>query len=257
MLFNRHHFWLQLRLQLMMMMEILCNVAAAVVSDGFYKIVKQVLMQSDGIPWWDNISFHFSSNHQASIPVAAKLPRTKYIPIHMGKSAHIVPVHANRMELACRVLENILRYEDQSTWWGVISSKNDSRYTYFPASRCHTMVGVAKVMSIWMKHIFGFLHQIVHQTPFISFNNAKSTLLCTCCVCACLVLSHCSRYEQLHFWNSKSAPNNAMHQNRLFLLFKSVLSNILRLISISNVNYIHLSFILFIFAFFLSFEQNA
>lgn len=62
------------------------------------------------------ILFHFlTCNHESSIPIAAKLSPAKYTRIHLGKTARIVSMHTNQMELACRALVNTLCDGDKST----------------------------------------------------------------------------------------------------------------------------------------------
>lgn len=157
-------------------------------------IVKQVSMQSDGIiPWWNNISFHFSSNNQASIPIAVKTSLNK---IHSNSYGWNCTYRACACACACKpngIGLSCIR-EFTARWWHeyvmrcIIFQEWFTLHILPSNSMPHDDGCITKVMSIWMEHIFGFLHQIVHQTPFILNQH--------CCVraaeCAC-VLSHCSR----------------------------------------------------------------
>lgn len=62
------------------------------------------------------ILFHFlACNHESSIPIAAKLSAAKHTRVHLGKTARIVSMHTNQMEMACRALVSIQCDEDKST----------------------------------------------------------------------------------------------------------------------------------------------
>lgn len=94
------------------------------------------------------------------------------LPEFIRVKLHVSCMHT---ELTCFALENIVCDEDESTWWGVIFSENQSRYTYFPWIPCH-MMDITIVM-----YIFG---------SFSSFNFV--VYMC--------VLPHCLATATISFW---------------------------------------------------------